>query len=447
MVAQSEGVCRSLLKESAVPELDGIRAISCIWVSFSHALFLWQVSAPELFQKIYALWWPISVPFNGDMGVDFFLLLSGYLIGGSVFTEIKQTGSFQMAPFFARRLFRIAPVFYVAVALAICLQGFAACQVALVKKLFFVENMSVNLQEEGQCAPQSWSVGLEMQLYLVTPPLISLSFYVGRLFRTTAARVVAVVCFCSWAACCLSRFLALSSVRAMDGSIWYTGTPYRCAPYVIGVLVSVLRAENLEKCDGRPEEPQPSKALPGLFQKFTTLMAWVLIFDCMYFGGGGPLLGFESPMEKWPFGAQMAELHFVLGRPLTGVAAGYLLLQVLNSSAPRLRKALMAPLWRPLARLSYSAYMMQVVNFAFAEWLLAPVGINNNSFAKTLSAFSDVSMVALLYAWAFMYTLFAFTLAFICYMFVEKPGMAFGHRLGASLKRTVHDEVLAKPLV
>ena len=115
----------SLWKQSGVPSLDGIRAISCIWVSFSHAFFLWEMSAmsaPETQRLFLKSWWPVAVPLNGDMGVDFFLLLSGYLIGSSVFNEIRDAASFAWVPFLIRRVFRIAPVFYMTVFLAIATQ-------------------------------------------------------------------------------------------------------------------------------------------------------------------------------------------------------------------------------------------------------------------------------------------------------------------------------------
>ncbi|CAE7241142.1 nrf-6 [Symbiodinium sp. CCMP2592] len=442
-VLVSSDVLRSLWKQSKVPSLDGIRAISCVWVSFSHAFFLWQMSAmsvPGTFQLFFTSWWPVAVPMNGDLGVDFFLLLSGYLIGSSVFEEIRQDASFNWVPFLIRRVFRIAPVFYMAVFLAIATQGFAACRLAFWKKLMFIENMTVNLQEEGQCAPQSWSVGLEMQLYLVTPLLMMLALRLRR--QCEFAWVVIGICGCVWVACCVARHSALLAVVAMNGSVWYTGTQYRCAPYVIGVAVSVL-------CHGTSSrESTPLLSLPGVFQRMFALASWAFLADCAYFGGGGPLLGFESPMPRWPFGRQAAKLHFVLGRPLVGAAAGYLLWRSLSGHEPCLNKVLSWPVWRPLARLSYSAYMLQVVSFAVAPWLLAPLADATSKPAKTLASLSQPAVAGICYAWAVLYTLFAFALALVSYAAVEVPGISLGQRLARKLsqpKSVIAD--LQQPLV
>lgn len=419
-------VLNSLWKQSKVPSLDGIRAISCIWVSFSHAFFLWQMSAmsvPGTLQLFSTSWWPVAVPMNGDLGVDFFLLLSGYLIGSSVFEEIRHAASFNWVPFLIRRVFRIAPVFYMAVFLAVATQGLAACRLAFWKKLMFIENMTVNLQDEGQCAPQSWSVGLEMQLYLVTPLLMLLAFRLRG--QCEFAWVVIGICGCMWVACCVARHSALPAVVAMSGSVWYTGTQYRCAPYVIGVAVSVL-------CHGTSSH---ERAAPSVFQSILALASCAILADCAYFGGGGPLLGFESPMTRWPFSPEDAKLHFVLGRPLVGAAAGYLLWRSLSGQEPCLNKVLSWPIWRPLARLSYSAYMLQVVSFAVAPWLLAPLADATSKPAKALASLSQPAMAGICYAWAVLYTLFAFALALGSYVAVEVPGISLGQRLARTLSQ------------
>eukprot|EP00747_Dinoflagellata_sp_TGD_P119925 gnl/TRDRNA2_/TRDRNA2_173119_c4_seq1.p1 gnl/TRDRNA2_/TRDRNA2_173119_c4~~gnl/TRDRNA2_/TRDRNA2_173119_c4_seq1.p1 ORF type:complete len:457 (+),score=37.41 gnl/TRDRNA2_/TRDRNA2_173119_c4_seq1:57-1427(+) len=439
----------TLWKESSLPALDGIRAISCIWVSFSHALFLWQVYAPDLFEHVYHKWWPISVPFNGDMGVDFFLLLSGYLIGSAVLKEVVHSETFGMVRFLVRRVFRIAPIFYLAVFLAAATNGLAACRFALWRKLLFIENETVNLQDytHGYCAPQSWSVGLEMQLYLMTPPLIMLSFYFGKACKVSPSWVVMLICACLWATCCWARLAALPEVIAMKGSVWYTGTVYRCAPYFTGVATSVLLSGQSPSI-GRSDVSGVDAAASAL-HNVLPLLAWAVLAFCMYFGGGGPILGFESPMSQWPFSYEMAKLHFVMGRPLVAAASGYLLWKLLSGLAPRLHAILAAPVWRPFARLSYSAYMMQVVNFALASLLLSPFDLPDSHATKVISALSMAPMVMLLYAWAVLYTLFAFALALLSYIVVEYNGMCLGHRLALALTRdgaSRHRE-LVKPLV
>jgi len=52
----------------------------------------------------------------GWTGVDLFFVLSGYLIGGLLFSELKQYGNFDARRFFVRRALRIWPSYYTLVA-------------------------------------------------------------------------------------------------------------------------------------------------------------------------------------------------------------------------------------------------------------------------------------------------------------------------------------------
>ena len=74
------------------PDIDGIRALAILSVVLYHA------GVPQLS--------------GGFTGVDIFFVISGYLIGGHIFSEIRQD-RFSFARFYQRRAKRILPAFYV----------------------------------------------------------------------------------------------------------------------------------------------------------------------------------------------------------------------------------------------------------------------------------------------------------------------------------------------
>ncbi len=72
--------------------LDGLRAWSILWIMAMHILWFQGYVLPELrlqqlFERPEFIW-----AAHGSMGVDIFFTLSGYLIGGILFREIRDSG-------------------------------------------------------------------------------------------------------------------------------------------------------------------------------------------------------------------------------------------------------------------------------------------------------------------------------------------------------------------
>lgn len=90
--------------------IDGVRAIAVIWVIIFHAwLFQYndfQTVGDGIFDSPFLIW--IS---KGDLGVDLFFVISGFLIGSILFKEYKRTQQINFKRFYARRFLRLMPVY------------------------------------------------------------------------------------------------------------------------------------------------------------------------------------------------------------------------------------------------------------------------------------------------------------------------------------------------
>ena len=84
------------------PALDLIRALACIWVAVAHLTIITG-------RQVY-------VVSQGQLAVDLFILTSGFLMC-LVLHNGRDPATAVAMPFYVRRFFRIAPAFYVAVAL------------------------------------------------------------------------------------------------------------------------------------------------------------------------------------------------------------------------------------------------------------------------------------------------------------------------------------------
>src|SRR5665213_654935 len=88
-----------------VPELDGLRGMAILMVVIFHYLeeqgLVTGKGATAILQRIVQMGWS---------GVDLFFVLSGFLIGG-ILMDARESPSY-FRTFYARRFFRIIPIYY-----------------------------------------------------------------------------------------------------------------------------------------------------------------------------------------------------------------------------------------------------------------------------------------------------------------------------------------------
>lgn len=174
------------LKDPVAPRLHGLdhlRALAILLVF----LFHYQVLSPEA-----PAWFGEWVQF-GWTGVDLFFVLSGFLIASQLFSELRVGKQLSLKVFFAKRFFRIIPVFLVVLAIYFCVPAFREKEALppLWRFLTFTQNFGLNLFETGTFS-HAWSLCVEEHFYLLLP-LTLLAFRFRKAFRY--AWIVLVVLF------------------------------------------------------------------------------------------------------------------------------------------------------------------------------------------------------------------------------------------------------------
>ena len=91
--------------------IDGIRAIAILWVIIFHVWLFQYNDYPAVGDKVteYSLLMWIS---KGDLGVDLFFVISGYLITNIIIHDLEQD-RFSIVEFYERRARRILPALFV----------------------------------------------------------------------------------------------------------------------------------------------------------------------------------------------------------------------------------------------------------------------------------------------------------------------------------------------
>lgn len=137
--------------------LDTLRACAIVLVLMSHYSVV--VSHKATFGFLTGMGW---------MGVDLFFVLSGYLIGNQILSPLARGASFSLKTFFARRLLRTVPNYYVVLALYLLLPSeLGGSQTApLWRFLTFTQNIGLHF---GATFSHSWSLCVEEQFYIVLP--------------------------------------------------------------------------------------------------------------------------------------------------------------------------------------------------------------------------------------------------------------------------------------
>jgi peptidoglycan/LPS O-acetylase OafA/YrhL len=203
------------------PDIDGLRAVAILSVVLFHA----------------------GVPgvTGGFVGVDIFFVISGFLIGGHIYSDL-QKNRFSFLEFYKRRAKRILPPLFVVLTALMVVAFFLfspyefrrlssralATVLSLSNVLFWKKTNYFNPGTESEPLLMTWSLGVEEQFYLVIPILLLLLFRLRRRFVLPATASVLIASLV-WSAIQLSR----------DPVACFYMLPSRAWELAVGVLLAL----------------------------------------------------------------------------------------------------------------------------------------------------------------------------------------------------------------
>ncbi|WP_031072273.1 acyltransferase family protein [Streptomyces sp. NRRL WC-3742] len=132
--------------------LDGLRALAAVMVVFFH----------------YARPWADGL--SGWIGVHIFFVVSGFLITTLMLRERDRTGRISLRAFYLRRIFRIWPLYYLALFVSAVAAYQSGAWDALTKHLpHFLLFMNEYHLQGNEPFLHSWTIGIEWKFYMVWP--------------------------------------------------------------------------------------------------------------------------------------------------------------------------------------------------------------------------------------------------------------------------------------
>ncbi|KAH8272279.1 hypothetical protein KR044_006677 [Drosophila immigrans] len=381
--------------------LHGIRCLSLIWVIYGHD-YLVSALSPNI-NLVDVLPW-IKSPFSmfivhGLFSVDTFFFLSGLLVVMVALRTMERSkGKLNVPLMYLHRFLRLTPVLALAILVYMTILPIlgsgpvyntfinvnsASCEQTWYWTLLYVQNYVV---PDNICLAHSWYLGVDMQLYIISPLLLIALYKWGK--KAVAGIVVLMLLL---AVCLFSMMMVgnYSLQLMLDSDKIYFSTHTRASPWIIGLLFGYFLHVNRGK----------SFKLNRLSVWAGWLFSLALIFACLFGIYPYAANGYELPILNEAFYVTLTRIAWPIALVWVVFACKYGYGGLANSF-------LSSPMWQPLSKLSYCAYIWHLLIEQFN-------GINTH----TNTYFSDYQVM--LRFWPD----FGFTvlLAYMMYILVEAP--------------------------
>lgn len=305
-----------------LPALDGIRAFAVAGVVFWHVGYLLSPGVEKLIV-------------GGQIGVDVFFVLSGFVVTRLLIQEHTRFQRIDLRAFYVRRLERLMPALVVfvvvVVAVAAALPRFRDevkySLLALTYTMDFARAAAPEGVGTSRLFAHTWSLGVEMQFYLLWPLLLTSLLRRSHATALTLALSLAV-------ASCFDGVLIVMHNAATSGRV-YNGPDTRGVQLFLGCVAAivVVRTDSEQR----------------LIRHVSSIAAWPAVVFLVYFALRiDEQTGFhEQALTGIP--ARMLAIGLATAVIIVGL--------VLNPGHPLVRFLAWPPLANVGARYSYGLYL------------------------------------------------------------------------------------------
>ncbi|XP_043867396.1 nose resistant to fluoxetine protein 6 isoform X2 [Drosophila mojavensis] len=337
--------------------LHGMRCLSLIWVVFGHE-YMFGLANPNI-NRISFLHWSES-PFaqtiiHAVFSVDTFFFLSGMLVVMVALRAMERSkGKLNVPLMYLHRYLRLTPVLAIAILaymklIPLLVDGpvatagfddYKRCERTWFWTLLYVQNYAT----DEICLPHSWYLSVDMQMYILSPLLLFALYKWGKKAAIGAVVVIVLLTVYLFTTMMVNKHSVF--IKNNDGSqrLLYFYTHTHATPWLVGAVFGYFLHANRGKCF----------KLNRLAVWSGWLIALAIICTCEF-----SLL----PYIKWtgPDLSTLSDsLYYSLTRVGWPIALCWVTFACMQGYGGMANSFLSSPLWQPLSRLSYSAYVWHI---------------------------------------------------------------------------------------
>jgi peptidoglycan/LPS O-acetylase OafA/YrhL len=154
--------------------IDGIRGLSLLYIFLFHSMLAMEVVfGPGFADFIHNTPIELQWVLMGDLSVDAFFVISGFLIAQLLFREHQKNGAINLKRFYIRRWLRLTPAYYSAILLYLAIMPEFQPIYAWVYALY----LNNFLDNQHNYMAFAWSLAVEEQFYILFALFLVLFFY------------------------------------------------------------------------------------------------------------------------------------------------------------------------------------------------------------------------------------------------------------------------------
>ncbi|CAF3191128.1 unnamed protein product [Rotaria socialis] len=407
--------------EGSLPFLNGVRVFALFWIIIGHSL-VFSLSFSS--NPLDLLAWTHNLSFqliiNAVYSVDTFFVISGFLTTILFVRQVNKKGKLSvrlMILYYIHRYIRLTPTFLLVILISINLtpyfghgpmypihQGFetAGCRNRTWwTSILYVGNL---VQSDDMCLPISWYLYNDMQFYWVAP-LALIPFVIRR--KPIGFIVVTFMIFLG-----IGSILGIIlhypdlSLNAIEAFAPQSGPSFfkyvyikpwcRISAYAVGILTGFIVTNT-----GRTFRV-------NIYLKYIgTILAILIGLICLF-------ILYPDYLHVPGLSRTSLIIFQTLSRTGWAISIGWLIFLCSTNQGGLVNKILSWPVWTPLARLNYSAYLIHTI-------IIDIIVLN-----QTMPSYFQHHIVVNTFV---THIFFSYVAAIVVYIFFETPFFIFEKKL------------------